>query len=70
MSSCKLKRAKGDGNVTTVTTLMVILGVSYASWIITKFIVWLDAADEPDVPVAKAEVSFEREVNQDVKKIA
>jgi len=32
--------------MTTLTMILAIIGVSYVSWLITKFIVWLDGADE------------------------
>ena len=32
--------------MTPFTLFFAILGVSYVSWLIMKFIVWLDGADE------------------------
>ena len=37
---------KGGLNMTPFTLFFAILGVSYVSWLIMKFIVWLDGADE------------------------
>lgn len=35
--------------MTPFTLFFAILGVSYVSWLIMKFIVWLDGADQFDV---------------------
>lgn len=39
--------------MTPIIFLLILIGVSYTAWQFTKFIVWLDAADEvDDVPDA------------------
>ena len=34
--------------MTPFTLFFAVLGVSYVSWLIMKFILWLDEADVPD----------------------
>ena len=34
--------------MTPIVFLLVLIGVSYTSYLLTRFIVWHDGADEPD----------------------
>ena len=49
--------------MTPIIFLLILIGVSYTAWQFTRFIVWLDAADEVDDVPDACELSMNAETD-------